>query len=56
MSFEKSLLENIFEEVKVNGCHPMEAVRAFGEAEGFSRGECANLFKAFVEFCNKRGG
>ena len=54
MEFSKILLEDIYKKVKVEGWHPMEAVRAFGEAWGYNRCERFELFESFDQYCEDR--
>jgi hypothetical protein len=51
MEFSEVLLEDIYKKVKLEGWHPMEAVRAFGEAWGYSRMERGKLFSAYAKYC-----
>ena len=56
MEFSKVLLEDIYNKVKVDGWHPMEAVRAFGEAWGFNHNQRGELFEAFAQYCDNKKG
>jgi hypothetical protein len=52
--FPEVLLEDIYKKVKVEGWHPMGAVRAFGEAWGYNGSQRAELFDEYVKYCEAR--
>lgn len=54
MEFSQILLKDIYNKVKVDGWHPMEAVRAFGEAWGYNRSQRGELFEAFAQYCDEK--
>lgn len=51
MEFSEVLLKDIYNKVKVEGWNAFEAVRAFGEAWGYSRRERGELFEAYAKYC-----
>ena len=53
MEFSEILLEDIYKKVKVEGWNAFDAVRAFGEAWGYSRRERGELFEAYAKYCEK---
>ena len=54
MKFSKILLEDIYNKVKVDGWHPMEAVSAFGEVWELKRNQRFELFEAFAQYCDEK--
>jgi hypothetical protein len=51
--FPEVLLEDIYKKVKIEGWHPMEAVRSFGEAWGYNGSQRAELFAEYVKYCEE---
>jgi hypothetical protein len=51
MEFSEVLLKDIYNKVKVEGWNAFDAVRAFGEAWGYSRMERYSLMDAYVKYC-----